>query len=57
MARRPRLQEAGATYHVTTHGVAELSVFPHDAARERFLDLLAVRQQRRTTAEGQSDEG
>jgi putative transposase len=41
MARKRRVQEAGATYHVTTHGVAELSLFPDESCSTRFLELLA----------------
>ena len=41
MGRHLRLQEPGATYHVTTHGIAELAVLPDDLARAHFLDLLA----------------
>jgi REP element-mobilizing transposase RayT len=41
MARRQRVQEGGATYHVTTHGMAELAVLPDAAAKQHFLWLLA----------------
>jgi putative transposase len=41
MCRKPRRQVAGATYHVTTHGVAGLNVFPDDRCCEKFLALLA----------------
>jgi REP element-mobilizing transposase RayT len=40
MARKRRVQEAGATYHVTTHGVADLTIFPDDDCFTRFLDLV-----------------
>jgi REP element-mobilizing transposase RayT len=41
MPRRPRIQAAGAAYHVTANGVARTALFRDDVDRERFLDLLA----------------
>lgn len=41
MPRCPRIQAAGAAYHVTANGVARTALFRDDLDRERFLDLLA----------------
>ena len=41
MPRRPRIQAAGAAYHVTANGVAQTALFRDDVDRQRFLDLLA----------------
>jgi len=41
MPRRPRIQAAGAAYHVTANGVAGTALFRDDRDRERFLDLVA----------------
>jgi putative transposase len=41
MPRKPRLQVAGATYHITTHAVAELSVLAGEKTNTMFLGLLA----------------
>jgi REP-associated tyrosine transposase len=41
MPRRPRIQAAGAAYHVTANGVARTALFRDDVDRQRFLDLLA----------------
>jgi putative transposase len=40
MPRRPRIQAAGAAYHVTANGVARTALFRDDVDRQRFLDLL-----------------
>jgi putative transposase len=40
MARPPRLQLAGAAYHVTSRGVARQAVFRDDKDRRQFLKLL-----------------
>jgi REP element-mobilizing transposase RayT len=41
MPRPPRVELAGATYHVTQHGVDDRKIFRDDADRETFLWLLA----------------
>ena len=41
MGRKLREQVAGATYHVTTHGMSELAVFADDASKATFLRYLA----------------
>jgi hypothetical protein len=41
MARKRRVQEARATYHVNSTAVPELSLFPNDDCRRRFLELVA----------------
>jgi REP element-mobilizing transposase RayT len=40
MARPPRLQSAGAAYHVTSRGVARQAIFRDDNDRRQFLKLL-----------------
>lgn len=40
MARPPRLQTAGAAYHVTARGVARQAIFRDDQDRRRFLKLF-----------------
>jgi REP-associated tyrosine transposase len=40
MARQHRLQLAGGTYHLMTHGVRMLPVFRNDDDRDLFLELL-----------------
>jgi putative transposase len=47
MPRPPRIEEPGATYHVTQHGVDDRKIFRDDADRERFLSLLAEEVARR----------
>jgi len=40
MARQPRIEVEGATYHVTQHGVDQRRIFRDGADRARFLTLL-----------------
>lgn len=40
MARPPRLQLAGAAYHVTARGVARQAIFRDDKDRRQFLKIL-----------------
>jgi REP element-mobilizing transposase RayT len=41
MARALRIEQAGATYHVTSRGNRRQRIFESDHDRERFLELLA----------------
>ena len=41
MPRRPRIQAAGAAYHLTANGVARSALFRDDLDGKRFLDLFA----------------
>ena len=41
MARQPRLELAGGTYHVTCRGNRQSTIFGDTIDRERFLSLLA----------------
>jgi putative transposase len=41
MARQPRLELAGGTYHVTCRGNRQCTIFVDKIDRERFLSLLA----------------
>src|SRR5215813_9356374 len=41
MSRQPRLDFAGALYHVTARGIEKKDIFLDD--RDRFLNLLALR--------------
>lgn len=41
MARKPRVEFAGATYHVMCRGDRQEEIFRDDKDRERFLDTLA----------------
>ena len=43
MARRPRIEYAGAVYHVTSRGHERGAIFRDDGDRERFLGELARR--------------
>ena len=40
LARQPRVQFEGATYHIVTRGVRKLPLFTDDRDRECFLELL-----------------
>jgi putative transposase len=40
MARRPRLEVAGGTYHVTSRGNRQCSIFVDPIDRARFMSLL-----------------
>lgn len=42
MARRPRIDIPGLTYHITNRGVKRLSVFHDDDDRQLFLRLLII---------------
>jgi len=41
MARKPRVEFAGATYHVMCRGNRQEAIFKDDADHERFLDTLS----------------
>jgi REP element-mobilizing transposase RayT len=40
MARRPRIQQAGLTYHITSRGNGKRDIFLDDEDRRFFLDVL-----------------
>ncbi len=44
MARSPRINVPGLTYHVTNRGVKKLELFHDDEDRQRFLRLLLITQ-------------
>ena len=43
MARKLRVQDEGAIYHVTVRGVERRRIFRSDEDRERFIEVLAER--------------
>jgi REP element-mobilizing transposase RayT len=42
MARKPRIHEPGAVYHVIMRGNARQDVFADDRDRQRFCEIVAA---------------